>query len=590
MTQPSNGNTSNSTAQSEGFATINVDVSSATTAAPPAISSLSQKPAFLEAQLLDLTEGEGNFLYYPKAHNIKVSVGGVFYLREQGAGENGVVVQVINIGTASYPQDDVKALFRLTTSVRAQMLRRTNHEPTETIDEFLQADFKVRAVITNGTWGPNDGRVVTRSVDFFELDPRFVLKHCIQQTPEMNIDLGTYLGEAFVFSGDLLDKINVITGMKGGGKSHITKGIIDESRKIGMSSVVFDINDNDAYDTLPDAISLKPGDTLKFRLDRVEPEALIRLFDRMAPFGGDATANGARASLPRLLRDRISAGHIPDLDYLEARSGDIFSGTGPAVNAMIDSYGRSIAMLRKKNLIMTEQEAKNEDQSIKNKTGASNVVSPTTAFFQIYDAKKPGIIVINLSEFTRQEQKAVVMLLLEYLKDLCSRQAENQAKLLTTGEDRSNQEPSVPIYPSVFFEEAHMYMEPNDINDLVPVVRHVGMNLFFVTNTPGALPDSVFRLADNVFLTRVLNKKDIDQVKNCGLADGESIESFARNLPDRHVLVLGGRDRVGNQFPLVVSVRDFGFKSGSTRSMWVALRMKREWEKAQKENTQTKPG
>ena len=32
-----------------------------------------------------------------------------------------------------------------------------------------------------------------------------------------------------------------------------------------------------------------------------------------------------------------------------------------------------------------------------------------------------------------------------------------------------------------------MYMEETDINALIPIVRHIGLNLFFITNTPDAL-------------------------------------------------------------------------------------------------------
>ena len=117
-----------------------------------------------------------------------------------------------------------------------------------------------------------------------------------------------------------------------------------------------------------------------------------------------------------------------------------------------------------------------------------------------------------------------------------------------------------------------MYMDEHDINELIPLIRHLGMNLFFITNTPGNLPDSVFRLLDNLFMSRMLNEADIKRVVACGLADKETIESFAPELPEHHALVLSAKDGVTSNFPLVFKVRDFRLlRSGVTRSMWRAL-------------------
>ena len=95
------------------------------------------------------------------------------------------------------------------------------------------------------------------------------------------------------------------------------------------------------------------------------------------------------------------------------------------------------------------------------------------------------------------------------------------------------------------------------------------MNVFFITNTPAALPDSVFRLIDNLIMTRILNKRDIDQVKNCGLTDANTIQGFASNLKEYHALLLSGQKGATKNFPLVFRVRDFKLPaSGETRSMW----------------------
>ena len=117
-----------------------------------------------------------------------------------------------------------------------------------------------------------------------------------------------------------------------------------------------------------------------------------------------------------------------------------------------------------------------------------------------------------------------------------------------------------------------MYMDEKDINEVIPLIRHLGMNLFFVTNTPGELPDSVFRLADNLIMTRLVNESDMRKVATCGLADAETIDGFARDLPKHHALLLSGKEGATQNFPLVFHVRDFGLPpSGVSRSMWATL-------------------
>jgi hypothetical protein len=117
-----------------------------------------------------------------------------------------------------------------------------------------------------------------------------------------------------------------------------------------------------------------------------------------------------------------------------------------------------------------------------------------------------------------------------------------------------------------------MYMDDTDIDSLVPIIRHIGPNLFFVTNTPDALPDSVIRLIDNLILTRLINSKDVSRVQACGLTDSETLARFAGDLPVHHALLLSGLEGCTQGFPLVFHVRDFGLPmSGKTRSVWRAL-------------------
>lgn len=556
---------------------------------PAAYSNFSKEKALQHAQLIDLTDNEGEILFHPG--NNSIDVGDVLFLRERlfedsevdsdansngepddedsrpdGTQENGVIVQIISLGTASYHQASTKALFRLMVNVRASVLERSHNEPPEVIDEFMLAAFRVRASIVGGQWGPPEGRVVNRNVDIFTLDPTILSTHIFEKVDNLNVNLGQYKEEAVEFFGGGFEKINLITGMKGSGKSHIAKGIISESAAAGMSAVVFDINNE--YQGIPSSSRFVPSRNLRFRLDRIQPATFIYMVDRIAPFA-ERTAQVARMELPRVIRERARQdGHVPDIPFLQSQAGNIITRRGEPGDNMRASFQSSLETLEGYDLIMTEAQAQEEMRYI---TAAEKgerhdppaVVSLSSVLYNLEHGGEAGVIVFDIGGLLPFIQYVVVDLVIDTLKRISHLQTE----AYRAGSI------SVPNYPTVFFEEAHMYMEIRVINDLLPLIRHYGMNVFFVTNTPGALPDSVFRLVDNLVMTRMLNRRDIDQVKNCGLTDAETITGFARNLREYHALLLSGINGATKNFPLVFKVRDFGLPaSGESRSMWMAMK------------------
>ena len=408
----------------------------------------------------------------------------------------------------------------------------------------------------------------------------------------LNLRLGDYKGEPIEIYGGGFEKVNLITGMKGGGKSHIAKGIISENLKSGMSAVIFDINNE--YDKVSEnAIILKPGINLKFRIDFMEMETLFRLFERLAPFP-EKTAYAASAKIPNLIREYEP--NIPDIKYLRSIANQVVGSStkSEAVNSMRLAYQRSLDIVESYNLIMTKEEADAEDKLIRKPTKIDRekvkVFSLRSVFNDMLNGV-PQVLVFQIGGLRTQVQKVIVSLVLDHLKDSCDKQTEAYRK---SPEPNSKQPlpTGFPIYPTVFFEEAHMYMESRDIDDLIPIIRHIGINVCFVTNTPGALPDSVFRLLDNLIMTRMVNRRDIDRVADCGLTDKETIVGFANNLKEHHALFLSAKDGATKNFPLVFHVRDFGLpKSGETRSQWKAMSLAKKKQKAGDNSvTDNKPG
>ncbi|XWK89667.1 MAG: helicase HerA-like domain-containing protein [Phormidium sp.] len=406
----------------------------------------------------------------------------------------------------------------------------------------------------------------------------------------LNLFLGDYKDHPIKVFGGGFEKVNVITGMKGGGKSHIAKGIISEGLKAGMSTVVFDINNE--YDKVsPNAIILKPGVNLKFRLDFIKMETLFHLFERLAPFP-EKTAYLAYAKIPKLiaeytknnqkLKESGKEPNIPDLEYLMKVANQVIEGNekSEAISAMKQGYLRSLEIIQSYGLIMTASEAKAEDNLIKGNGNQEAVTSFSlrTVFNDIF-LGTPQVLVFQIGGLQNRLQKGIVSLVLDHLKESCDKQTKAYQEYLKTGNKTLRTE--FPVYPTVFFEEAHIYMDTRDIDDLVPLIRHIGINVFFVTNTPGELPDSVFRLLDNLIMTRMVNRKDIDRLADCGLTDKETIVGFAQNLKEHHALFLSGKEGATKNFPLVFHVRDFGLeKSGQTRSQWDAMLKSQQQQKA----------
>jgi hypothetical protein len=441
---------------------------------PPAEKSqLSSKPAVAEAELLELSADTGRLLYYPPA--ISLDPGDVLYLRERSnpQGENGLIVQIITKETATYAQVESKVTWRLLTAVRAHELRRTHHEPTEVIDLFLAATFKVRAVIKDGTWKPAAGEIVTRNVDIFWIDPKILMNNILDRRPGTDLSIGEFKGEPVAFAGRGTDKINLVTGMKGAGKSHLTKGIIDQARQRGVSAVVFDINDE--YGRLPGAMVFRPGGNLKFRLDRTETRSFIDVINRLAPFA-ERTQYPAIAGLYKVFEQRVAKAQPIDISFLKKQVDIVLPGDSTYIKNQRDSYVQTLDTIDSYNLFMSENDTRVEDDSIK-KRETPVVASLKSAFAGIDQQQQAGVVVFSIGGMLPIVQRIIVKLVRDALKEICDRQTARQQK------DPSH----VPIYPAVFFEEAHMYMDEQDINELIPVIRHLGMNLFFVTNTPGAL-------------------------------------------------------------------------------------------------------
>lgn len=160
-------------------------------------------------------------------------------------------------------------------------------------------------------------------------------------------------------------------------------------------------------------------------------------------------------------------------------------------------------------------------------------------------------IVFDMRDLSSNLQQALVRSVNQSLEAICNEETRQQTKR----------------YPFVFFEEAHFYINPATIVNIITRGRHIGIASVFVTNTPQELPDTVFRQLDNLFLLSLTHRDDIRNVSKNSFTDEATIESFATRMPQHHALFIGN---VTDRYPLVVSVDDLtGMpRTGRTRSTW----------------------
>jgi DNA helicase HerA-like ATPase len=115
----------------------------------------------------------------------------------------------------------------------------------------------------------------------------------------------------------------------------------------------------------------------------------------------------------------------------------------------------------------------------------------------------------------------------------------------------------------LFAEEAHLYLRETYWDDIVTRMRHFGIFTTFVTNQPDTIRESIYRQADNIFLFNFTNEHDLDVVSRAARVDAETVRSIARDLPPHHCLTLG---KVVRDFPIVTRVRALDIKTmGETR-------------------------
>jgi len=317
-----------------------------------------------------------------------------------------------------------------------------------------------------------------------------------------------------IFAEDLDGKLNIITGKKETGKSHLSKILINSLIQYGAYVIVFDLNNEYSglsynVDGTSSSISdklllLDPGKELKFNLTYFGKPSISNMLKNALDMPS--------ASLREFFRIWDSLENKKILSLFEL--GKAF-GTWTVNELVRDALLSRFHMINSSRLF------------------SSNSVNERGFQFEDVIKTKPrgAAMIVNMSKISPVVRRMIVELVMNKLIELLEK------SLIP------------PIF--IFAEEAQLYIRDTYWEDLITRMRHFGIYSTFITNQPDAINDTIYRQVDNIFLFNFTNGTDLDKISKVSLADTDTVRSIVRTLPQRHCLVIG---KVVRDLPMVVKV------------------------------------
>lgn len=456
---------------------------------------------------------------------------GCYLVIEDSDLNKGLIVQVIDVQFANVP-GIMEELLR--ESFDVESVYGEDIDPLEVTSHILYIqDTRLLVCKIHGTI--EDGKLVLSNSWLPSRTRSKIRKLSIQSlidVAEIGGDLQIHLGETgelarLAVDAHTLDgKLNIITGKKGTGKSHLSKilvlGLIDhkatvlildlngEYTRLGLAS---DGKENQYHKRVH---VLTPGDDFKVTLAQVNLSVMLKVLTHALTLPGTSSREFRRIWKSLHEMDRLSLREL----------GEAIRGWNCNQNVKDALFSRYYALLHSRFFTDNAAEA---------------------VFFEELFGKTEngGAIVIDLSDASSTERQIVVEYILGELQELLS------------------QEKIRPVF--FLAEEAHLYLGETYWDDIVTRMRHFGVFTTFITNQPNTIHENIYRQADNVFLFNFINEHDLEIISRAAKVDVETAVSIVRDLPPRHCLVLGAAVK---DFPIVVKVRELDVQTGGETKLF----------------------
>jgi hypothetical protein len=485
-------------------------------------------------------------IFDPREDNLRV--GETLCVQEREGSGQGLICQIIEFRMVTYPalvqeqlrlvldhvdsQDGVERAIEIVQSVQENL-----HLPGMELSQERNlkiAIAKIRKLVIGrgqrARWDQWDGWIPHRDVEVTRTRDRELFANCVENLGNP-LELGeTLRGEPFLVEGQGMEKINIVTGVKGSGKSHLSKVILIELIKRGAPCIVFDINKE--YIHLPrhemqsdgvvlqrGIVHLKAGENLKIGLQQFGIQPLITMLSKYGLPEVSAMHLENRLfglfEQMRQLGDNGRKAPFLTLDHLVEMAENNEIATNEVSNAAIRSR---LEAVRNTGIFASRSE-----DAINLKSEYSKV-------------REGGALVIDVSALSPLARYGFAQAILDLIKEMCEAEIKNHTAR----------------FPFVLFEEAHLYVSKNTVTDVVTRSRHLGITCFFITNMVGGLDETVLRQTDNLFLAHLPFDDDVRHIGKSAMTDQETMSAFVKKLRRHHALIMGN---VTRQYPIIIKVK-----------------------------------
>jgi len=476
-----------------------------------------------------LYKKEGNSIQILSYPNDDVEKGD-YLLVQDNTSDKKLITQVIDVQFANVP-GLLEELLRDSTS--EEQVYGENFDPLGVSSHINQIQdsrmliCKTRGTIQNDKLRVHSSWLPCRSKSgIVKIPINSLLAHAGGST-ELPINIGiTKDGSPLnITAHDLDGRLNIITGKKGTGKSHLSKLLVLGLVNYKATVVVLDLNGE--YTGLGLSSSggdnkyssrvhvLTPGVNFKVSLAQMGLSVILKIMIHALGLPGTSTREFKHIWKTLCQQRKIT---------LEA--------LGEAIKqSSCNMHVRDALFSRYYSLVNSGFFTDNEDLA----TSFENLIEKTN--------KDGGTLVINLKDISSVDRQIV----LEYTLG-------NLVKILGQWKIKS-------VF--LFAEEAHLYLRETYWEDIVTRMRHFGLFTNFVTNQPDTIKENIYRQADSIFLFNFTNERDLETVSKAARVDSETVKSIAKELPPRHCLLIG---KAVNDFPVMVKVKALDIKTmGQTR-------------------------
>ena len=479
---------------------------------------------------MKLYRKEGNIVQILSFPNETVEKGDYLLVEDAEAGK-ALIVQVIDVQFASIPGILEELLRSLPDG--GELIQGEDFDPLEIaphityIQDASLIVCKIRATLENENLSPSSSWLPSRSQSTIKKLPIPTLLKLAKVDGKLPIVLGsTKDSSPLTIDASSLDgRLNIITGKKETGKSHLSKLLMLNLVGHKATIVVFDLNGeyislgvtsdekrNAYYDKIH---VLTPTQNFKVALKQLNLYVLLGILIHALHLPGTSAREFKRIWHSLKEKDMLNMHElgeaIRNLHCNQHVRDALFSRYHALANSGFFTDETAGAMLLEEYLFKAKEQG--------------------------------GAIIVNLKNTSAIDRQIVVEYVLGKLIELLA-----DWKLKAS---------------FLFAEEAHLYLRETYWDDIVTRMRHFGIFTTFITNQPDTIRENIYRQADNIFLFNFTNEHDLEVVSRAARVDAETVKSIARDLPPHHCLALG---RAVRDFPMVVKVKALDVKTmGETR-------------------------